>query len=366
MFHTILTLSYLIPSIYLFIRIWQLFIPTDYRLWYVLIFILLFSIFPLSNILDQVVLEKTAWYLLPFFLYLFLFVLLTDCLLLVNLIFKIIPRGRLTSGSFRFKTLLVIICLSALVVTGGIINFNTIRISGYNVNAGKRSSEINGLRIAFVSDFHLQDDTPLKFVERFVNKIKIISPDLLLYGGDIVEGDGGDENMKRLEILLNTIKTGYGVYGVLGNHEHYSGQDKGNFFDRSGITVLRDSSVIFDNSFILTGRNDSHTRNRKSVEELLRSVPDSLPLILVDHRPTEIEQVGRTRTDIQFSGHTHNGQLFPINLITKRVYKLSWGHRTLGNTHFFVSSGIRLWGPPVRTTGKSEIIVVDVSFVPDK
>ena len=89
---------------------------------------------------------------------------------------------------------------------------------------------------------------------------------------------------------------------------------------------------------------------------------DSLPLILIDHRPTEIDQVSRTTADVQLSGHTHNGQLFPLNLITKKIYRLSWGHRKIGNTHFFVTSGIRLWGPPVRTTGKSEIMIIDIYF----
>jgi len=89
---------------------------------------------------------------------------------------------------------------------------------------------------------------------------------------------------------------------------------------------------------------------------------DLLPVILVDHRPTEMDQVSKTAVDVQLSGHTHNGQLFPINLIIKTMYELSWGHQKLGNTHFFVTSGIRLWGPPVRTTGKSEIMVIDVKF----
>jgi predicted MPP superfamily phosphohydrolase len=77
-----------------------------------------------------------------------------------------------------------------------------------------------------------------------------------------------------------------------------------------------------------------------------------------------MEQISKTSADIVFSGHTHNGQLFPINLITHCVYELSHGYMKKRSTHFFVSSGIRLWGPPVRTTGKSEILVVDVILLP--
>jgi len=184
----------------------------------------------------------------------------------------------------------------------------------------------------------------------------------MVFGGDIVEGDNENENMLVFEKLLSEIKTKYGVFGVLGNHEYYAGQDKGSFFDKAGIKVLCDTIVLIDNSFNLGGRYDSHFSIRKIISDLMKSVTDSLPMIIIDNRPTEIDQVSKTTVDIQLSGHTHDGQLFPINLITRRVYQISWGYRTIAHTHFFVTSGIRLWGPPVRTSGKSEIMVVDITF----
>ena len=360
MFHTILTLSYLIPNIYLFTRIWQLFIRKDQRIYYVLIYLILFLVYPVSNILNEEgtdlvkVLSATADYLLPFFLYLFLFVLLLDLLLLINLLFRIVPRERIKSRSFRSGGLLVIVCCSLAVVVAGIINFNTIRTTEYQITIPGKSSGISHLRIAFVSDFHLQESTGIRFVENFASKIAAIKPDLMLFGGDIVEGDRRSEKMASFERIFSSIKARYGVYGVLGNHEHYAGHDEGSFFSNSGIVILRDSIVVAGNSFVVAGRNDSHTRTRKSVEEIMGTIPDSLPVILIDHRPTEIGQIGSHSPDVVLSGHTHNGQLFPINLITRRVYELSYGYKKKGETHFFVSSGIRLWGPPVRTTGKSE------------
>lgn len=334
-----------------------------------LIFAVLFSVYPASMLLFEEdsgwasqILEITSGYLLSFFLYLFLLILMTDLLLLLNLVLKIIPRDTLRQRSLRSKVFMGVICLSATVVIAGIINFNTIRTTEYKINVPARSSEISRLRIAFVSDFHLGETTPVKFVERFVNEIGIIKPDIMLYGGDSAEGGKEDEKMKKFETLLGSINTNYGSYGVLGNHEHYASQDKGTFFSKSGIEILRDTLIIIDNSFTLAGRNDSHERNRKSVEDIMKYAPDSLPVILLDHRPTEIEQVSRTNADIQISGHTHKGQLFPINMITNKVYELHYGYMKSGNTHFFVSSGIRLWGPPVRTIGKSEILVIDVTF----
>jgi len=369
MFHTILTLSYLTPNLYLFIRIWQLFIPGRYRLWYILIYALFFSVYPLTSLFDNsdggtalYILNAVANYLLPCFLYLFLFVLLADILLLINLLIRVISSEKLSGETFRIKALIIIICLSVTVVIAGIINFNTIRTSEYQVVTGKEASDIDRLRIAFVSDFHLEERTPVKFVERFIKKIKAIDPDLILYGGDIVEGFGEVEKMEHFEVLFRRIKTKYGAYGVPGNHDSNSGLELWDFFGRAGIKILRDTFVLEDRSFIIAGRNDSRARARNSAEELMGSIPVSLPVILMDHRPTEMVQISKTSADIVFSGHTHDGQLFPINLITRRVYELSHGYLKKGSTHFFVSSGIRLWGPPVRTSGRSEIMVVDVTF----
>ena len=326
-------------------------------------------VYPASNLLpegvaDTLRLSFIAGYLLPFCLYLFLFTLVFDILLLVNWLFRIIPtrevEGSLGSGKNSFLSILF---LSLSVLTGGIINFNTIRTSAYHIDIPHRSSAITHLKIAFAADFHLQERTGIHFVERFAEKIREIKPDLMIFGGDIVEGDRDDGNMQEYESVLRGIETRYGVYSVLGNHEYYAGQDKGNFFDKAGIKVLCDTIINIDSSFTLAGRYDSHFTGRKTVYDLLYPAPDSLPLILVDHRPTEITQVSSTKADIQLSGHTHNGQLFPINLITRSVYELSWGHMKKGNTHFFVTSGIRLWGPPVRTTGKSEIMVIDINFL---
>jgi len=372
MFHTIITLAYVIPNIYVFIRIKQLFINRGYGLYYALIFILLVLFYPASNYISERVggftariVDSVADYILPFWLYLFLFTLLFDIFLLINRMVNIIPADKLRSTSFKFKGLSLILVLASAVVIGGIINFNTIRTSEYKIDIPARSSRIEHLKIAFVADFHLEKGTNLHFVERFARKVEMINPDLMIFGGDIVEGDRADENLVPFERILATIKARFGVFAVLGNHEHYAGQDNGNFFDRSGMTVLSDTVVFPGNLFNLAGRNDSHIRTRKTIEDLLISINDSLPVILIDHRPTEIEEVSKTQIDVQLSGHTHNGQLFPINLITRKIYILTWGYKKIQNTHFFVTSGIRLWGPPVRTTAKSEIMVIDISFLKD-
>lgn len=365
MFHTIITLSYLVPGIYLFVRIWQLFIPREYAPVYIPVFILLYLIYPLSNFLrgDSFISDaavKTAGYILPFLLYLFLLVFLTDILLLINYIFKFNFLNRVVNTN-PLGCLSVIVSLAMLIVTAGALNFNTIRYTKYKVTIPKGNSSLDKLRIAFVSDFHLEPGVPERFVRSFVKKVEAAGPDILLFGGDIVEGRG--EGIPGFEDMIRSIKLPYGMFGVLGNHDRFTDY-RNNFFTRSGINLLTDSVAIPGNSFAVAGRTDNQ-RLRKHVKDLVLNVPD-LPLILLDHRPVDYANISETGAEIVFSGHTHKGQMFPINLYINSLYEISYGYMKKGSTHFFVSSGIRLWGPPVRTTGKSEIVIVDVVLQDDK
>jgi predicted MPP superfamily phosphohydrolase len=85
--------------------------------------------------------------------------------------------------------------------------------------------------------------------------------------------------------------------------------------------------------------------------------------IMLDHRPADFGNASSANVDVQVSGHTHNGQLFPLNYITSNMYDLSWGHKKINNTHFFVTSGLQSWGPAVKTAGTSEIMVIDIDFI---
>jgi len=369
MFFFYVTLAYIIPNIYVFFRINYLFIGKGYKLWYTLIYVLLVAVYPLTRYLPDnemnlaiQILDTISGYLLPFYLYLFLSLLVYDLFLLLNLLLKIVPVQTRKSFLYRFYALSTLIFLSVIVVIGGVINLNTIRVSKYQISVPKKNSKIESLRVAFVSDIHIEQNLNPRFLEQFVKKVNVLQPDILLYGGDIVEGDSENETSEEMESILKKVQTKYGTFGVIGNHEFYGGQEDGVFFRKAQIKLLNDTIINIDNAFYLAGRYDQHFRNRKSISEILQNTSDDLPIILMDHRPTQLEEVSKTSTDVQFSGHTHNGQLFPINFIIHRMYELSWGYKKIGDTHFFVSSGLRLWGPPVKTAGKSEIMLVDINF----
>ncbi len=369
MFHLYITLAYIIPNIYVYFRIKNLFIGKDYRLLYTIIYLLLASIYPIIERISEEnvnsivqALSFISGYILPFYLYLFLSVLLFDLFLLINKLVRIISPERRKSFPFRLTMLSATILLSLAVVVAGIINLNTIRVSKYTIEVPRKYSKIDHLRIALVADIHIQQNTRIQFIEQFVKRIIALKPDLMLYAGDIVEGDHENETTKAIESAMRKIVTKYGTFGVTGNHEFYGGKGHSDFFRKLGITMLSDTVIRIDSSFYLAGRNDQHFGQRKTAIRLLGNIPHDMPVILMDHRPTQIQEVSQTIADVQVSGHTHNGQMFPINMITSNIYELSWGYRKIRNTHFFVTSGLRLWGPPVKTAGKSEIMLIDVSF----
>jgi len=369
MFHVYLTLAYIFPNVYLYFRIRKLFIPRGFRIWYTLIYIALLSVYPLAEnyahrevTFFSQVLSAISGYILPFYLYLFLLVLLNDILLLLNHFFRLVPGVITGNRLYRLYAPFVILLAAASVVIAGAINLNTIRISPYQIEVSKRQAKTDHLRIAFISDFHIQPGMPLRFIGQYLRKVNALQPDLVLYGGDMTEGDRENETFESVESALRNVQAKLGVFGVAGNHEFYGGRGNSDFFRNSGITLLCDTVIRIDSSCYLAGRYDEHFRRRKSIGELMDSIPVDLPVIVLDHRPTQLQEVSITKAAVQFSGHTHNGQMFPINLITRQFYELTWGYKKIRDTHFFVSSGIRLWGPPVRTVGKSEIMLVDIHF----
>jgi predicted MPP superfamily phosphohydrolase len=300
-----------------------------------------------------------GYYALPLVLYFTMTVLLTDLTVGILRLSKAVTRETVRSEKFRNRRLAFVLAVPTLVVAAGIVNANVLRVHEYTVEVPRRSSTLREIKVVFAADLHLGSLTPKNFLKRFVDKVNAQKPDLVLIGGDIREGHRGEGDMGAIEAQFRRLEARYGVFAVPGNHEGYAGTT-GEFFVRSHIRFLQDDLVTVDGAFVLVGRRDARRGTRASVDGLLRKAPDGLPVILLDHRPTDMEAVSRTRVDLQLSGHTHHGQLFPVNFVTQLEYGLSWGHRKTGHTHFIVTSGAQLWGPPVRTVGASEIVVVHV------
>jgi predicted MPP superfamily phosphohydrolase len=302
-----------------------------------------------------------GYYALPLVLYFAMTVLLTDLAVAILRLSKAVTREKVRSDKFRLRRLAFVLAVPTLVVAAGIVNANVLRVREYTVEVPRRSSTLRELKVVFASDLHLGTMTSKGWLARFVDKVNAQKPDIVLIGGDIREGHRGEADLGAIEAQFRRLEARYGVFAVPGNHEGYAGTT-GEFFDNSHIRFLQDELAIVEGAFILVGRRDARRGTRGSVDDLLRKAPDGVPVILRDPRPTGMEAVSRTRVDLQLSGHTHHGQLFPVNFVTQLEYGLSWGHLKKGNTHFIVTSGAQLWGPPVRTVGASEIVVVHVKL----
>ena len=129
----------------------------------------------------------------------------------------------------------------------------------------------------------------------------------------------------------------------------------------AGVQVLRDAVAVVDERVVVVGRDDDMNSARPSLAALLKDVRRDLPVLVLDHRPTEILANVQTPMDIQFSGHTHNGQVFPANFIVRALYRLHYGHEQIEGKEIFVSSGYGFWGVPLRLGSRSEVLVIDVT-----
>ncbi len=352
-------------------RICTLIPRTLFKILFIAAYVLLVLAFPFAERLSHASgvewangIMTAGYFSLPLLLYLMLSVILLDLTIATARLTGILSKETVDQPGFgKMRLFLVLAVPVGIVMIGAELN-NHPQIHEYSVEIPRRSSEIRQLKIAFSSDFHLRETTDRHLVERFVKKVNAANPDLVLIGGDVVEGDRQGEKMDEFAAQFHRLKAKYGVYGVPGNHDLRGARATG-FFDQAGICLLQDGIEKIENAFYLVGRNDERSGRRKEVDELLRDCDRSLPIIVLDHRPTDLDNISRTGADIVLSGHTHNGQLFPVNLIAMRRYELSWGYKLKNRTHVFVTSGLQVWGPPVRTAGASEIMIVNVTFRDD-
>ncbi len=302
-------------------------------------------------------------YYMPVLLYSFLFALLADIFKLLNKIFKVFKPSLPLEKKIMRSYFAVSAAATAALVIVGVFEFHDTRISEYEITMPAKTSALQNLRIVMASDFHLTHNTAGDFVKKTVDKINSLNPGLVLIPGDIldsyesfVKGKGYSEDFRKL-------KARYGVFAVTGNHEYYGNLKTAlKFIRNSGMDLLQDTIININGQFYLAGRNDRTDKNRKPLAEILRNKKEDIPVLLMDHQPNALDETLPANIDLQVSGHTHNGQLFPFNYITDLVYKLSWGYEKIGNTNLFVSCGIGGWGPQIRTNSYSEIMVIDIKF----
>ena len=343
------------------------------KITYSIIFFILATIFIIAKVIEARhsslitdILNIIGGFWLAFMLYGFIFFLLSDItLLLLRLTGTISPE---TIPIFRKWAFLITAGLSVILVGGGFINAVIPTVKEYNITIDKPAGDIKSLRIAAVSDIHLGSIIRKRSIMKLSSMLKEIKPDMVLLLGDIIDGEIGPVLRGDLLQYFTCPHCREGIYAIAGNHEYIGGAGQTiPYIESKGIRLLKDEVITLEGGIQLIGRIDKdakrfYGKNRKSLDELIKHTDSTKPLILMDHQPFHIDESVKNGIDLQLSGHTHNGQMWPLNYLTRLIYEVSYGYLKRGNTHVIVSSGYGLWGPRVRSGSRSEVLMINLTF----
>ncbi|MBU2585422.1 MAG: metallophosphoesterase [Bacteroidetes bacterium] len=364
-------------NFYVFLRGWQSLssIPAV-KPYYLVLFILISLSYLIAKFfvsaLPPFIYDVLMWIGSFWFVFMFYFVLailFLDILRLINSYTNFYPEFiRNNYDAAKLITAIVVIVLVSIPIFIGHLNTKNIKVNTFDLLIPKKESSLTDLNVVFLSDLHLSVINDESFLEKVVDKVNALQPDIVLFGGDIVDDKVKILDRKKIGESFRKIKSKYGAFTCTGNHEYINEvQSSVNWIKRFGIEVVRDEVVELTGKFHLVGREDRSInqftdRRRKTLNDILSRTEKKLPIVLLDHQPLNLEEAQQNGIDLQLSGHTHHGQIFPANLITKMVYELSWGYLKKINTHYYVTSGAGTWGPPVRIGSTTEIVNIKIKF----
>ncbi len=376
LFLTIFLTIYSAVNYYVFIRGWQVLssVPA-LKPFYIPLFLVAAYGYILAKVLykylppviyDVLLIIGAVWF--AFLVYFILFLLGIDLLKILNSFIHFFPSFITKNYELTKKiTAAVVIVLVSLIVLLGNLNKRSISVTSLDLTIPKGKSKLDKLNIVMASDLHLSPIDGEKLLTNIVEKINSLNPDIILFAGDIVDD--------KAEVLLRSgigesfkkLNSKYGIYAINGNHEFINEVESSvEYLQKYNMNVLRDELILIDSSFYIVGREDIAMKQftgkgRQPLEAISEGV-DDYPKILLDHTPVKLEQAEKNGINLQLSGHTHHGQIWPGNIITNLIYEVSWGYMKKGRTHYYVSSGAGTWGPPVRTGSKSEIVNIKITF----
>jgi predicted MPP superfamily phosphohydrolase len=307
-------------------------------------------------------LEIVGGYWIILFVFILIAVLLGDIVRIINHFHPIYPSWVVANYAkaklFYFYGLFLVLAFIALV---GYYRFANPQVKELPIRVNHEVRSKDELNIVVASDIHLGNLIRKARFERWVDLINKQNPDIILLAGDIFDHNIHAVEVQHMDVVLRRLKARYGVYAIPGNHDYYAGIDKAiSYMKKSGIMVLRDEAITIDGRMVLIGRDDFTNKERKPLKSLVVGLNSRLPRIVLDHQPLRFEESKENNIDLHISGHTHNGQIWPFNLIVSKIYELGYGYKKIGNTHYYVSSGIGLWGAPIRFGTRSEIVKVQL------
>lgn len=263
------------------------------------------------------------------------------------------------------------IVLSIILVICGFYFENTTKIKNYDVKIETKLENTSSMKVALISDIHIGYTFGQSHLNKMITEINDLNPDIIVIAGDLIDSDL-DIALHETDLsVLSNLKSKYGTFFALGNHDCYTQQIErlSNILRENNITVLNDDYSLINDDLYIIGRVDpnistissnSYVSERNSLNSIISDIDKSKPTLVIDHSPNNMQDSIENGIDIQVSGHTHNGQLFPFNFVVNKTSPIGYGYKKINDTNVIVSSGYGTWGPPIRTTGHSEIALINI------
>lgn len=330
-----------------------------------------------------IVISRLSTYWIGIMLYSLLYVVLFDLLRLIAKHTKLKNTLLFSRGSVISIGSVVVACAVATCLYG-IFNARNIKVNEYSVTVNKSCGSDKHLKAVLVADLHMGYAIGVDHITNMVEKINQQDADIVIIAGDIFDNSyDGMDDPEGIKAQLRSIKSKYGVYAVYGNHDidekilmgftfdwggkQLHSEKMTNFMKECNIKLINDESVLINDEFYLVGRRDTdkpgtEDGTRAEISELTKDLDKTKPIFVLSHEPDELQKTADAGADIDFSGHTHDGQLFPGNLTIGLFWENPCGMIKKDNMYSIVTSGVGVYGTFMRVGTDAEICSVDIDF----
>ena len=330
-----------------------------------------------------IVIRRISTYWIGIMLYSLLYVVLFDLLRLIAKHTKLKNTLLFSRGSVISIGSVVVAC-AVVTCLYGIFNARNIKVNEYSVTVNKSCGSDKHLKAVLVADLHMGYAIGVDHITNMVEKINQQDADIVIIAGDIFDNSyDGMDDPEGIKAQLKSIKSKYGVYAVYGNHDidekilmgftfdwggkQLHNEKMTNFLKECNIKLINDESVLINDEFYLVGRRDTdkpgtEDGTRAEVSELTKDLDKTKPIFVLSHEPDELQKTADAGADIDFSGHTHDGQLFPGNLTIGLFWENPCGMIKKDNMYSIVTSGVGVYGTFMRVGTDAEICSVDIDF----
>lgn len=330
-----------------------------------------------------IVIRRISTYWIGIMLYSLLYVVLFDLLRLIAKHTKLKNTLLFSRGSVISIGSVVVACAVATCLYG-IFNARNIKVNEYSVTVNKSCGSEKHLKAVLVADLHMGYAIGVDHITNMVKKINEQNADIVIIAGDIFDNSyDGMDDPEGIKAQLKSIKSKYGVYAVYGNHDidekilmgftfdwggkQLNSEKMTNFIKECDIKLINDESVLINDEFYLVGRRDTdkpgtEDGTRAEISELTKDLDKTKPIFVLSHEPDELQKTADAGADIDFSGHTHDGQLFPGNLTIGLFWENPCGMIKKDDMYSIVTSGVGVYGTFMRVGTDAEICSIDIDF----